>query len=179
MRSFLVLILSLLAFALTACPPAPPAPPAEATASSTTAGAAGAGGDAGPADPDDAADSATADAATSADASASSGEASTTTSAATGDPAPACEGPTKAPTFCDYDNECWNGNQCDVDVCDLGAPPSPPDPDGRKGTCRWTLRPDGYPCDAAGDGHDACRSGACCPGAAEPVADAGPLPEAK
>jgi hypothetical protein len=174
MHRFAILLISLLALTLTACPPAPTAPPAEVTASSTAAGATGAGGDAGPADPVDAA---------TADAAATSAEASTTTSAATGAPAPACEGPTKAPTYCDYDNECWNGNQCDVDVCDLGAPPNPPAPDGRKGTCRWTLLPDNSPCDVSGpsDTHDACRAGACCPGAAEPpaVPVANVLPEAR
>jgi hypothetical protein len=103
-----------------------------------------------------------ADAATTSDAS-TSAEAST--SAATGAPTDGCVGPSKAPVSCNTDKECWNGNQCDVDVCDLGAPPSPPDPNGRKGTCRWTPRPDGTPCDIPGPAgaHDVCTDGACCP----------------
>jgi hypothetical protein len=151
MHRFVVLIISLFAFALTACPPAPPTPPAEVTASSTAASTSGAGGADAGVDPGDAA---TSDASTSAEAS---------TSAATGAPTDGCVGPSPKHKTCDNPGDCYDSSACTEDICDLGTPPNPPDAFGRKGTCIWRLLPDGAPCDVS-DGHDTCRAGACCPG---------------
>jgi hypothetical protein len=74
-----------------------------------------------------------------------------------------CETPIDPQRTCDSVGDCWNGNQCDDDICDLNTPPDPPDPNGRKGTCRWEPRPDGAPCDLPGrEGTDACVRGLCC-----------------
>jgi hypothetical protein len=157
MHRFLVLIISL--FALTACPPVTPAPPPEAGAFSTAAS--GAGGDAG-----------------SAEASATSAV-SSVTSPSTGAPTDGCVGPSPKHKTCDNPGDCYDSSACTEDLCDLGTPPDPPDPFGRKGTCLWKLIADGAPCDVS-PGHDTCRAGACCP----PVdGDAGAttlqLPEAR
>ncbi|WP_437310018.1 hypothetical protein [Sorangium sp. So ce388] len=122
------------------CRPAP-TQPAEATTSSTSAGASGAGGAAGPAE---------------------SSAASATATAATGAPGPSCEVRQVKHTACDNPGDCFDSSQCTDDLCDLSTPPSPPDPYGRRGTCRWTQRPDGAACDVS-DLADACRSGVCCP----------------
>jgi hypothetical protein len=163
MHRFWILLISLFAFALTACPPAPPAPPAEVTASSTTAGATGAGGDAGPAD------AATSSAATSAE---------TSTSAFTGGLPAGCVGPEPRHKVCDNPGDCYDSSACTEDICDLGTPPDPPDPFGRKGTCLWKLIADGTPCDVS-PGRDTCQAGACCPDADEPGATTARLPEAR
>lgn len=133
------------------CRPTPESPPA--TSSSTSAAASGAGG-----------------AAATAEASAS-----------TGAPAPACEVRAPKHTSCEHDGDCWDASSCTQDVCDLGTPPSPPDPYGRRGTCRWTILADGQGCDVS-DGADTCRSGVCCPpGVLPPAATpaAASLPEAR
>jgi hypothetical protein len=76
---------------------------------------------------------------------------------------PVCETPIDPHLTCDSVGDCHNGNQCDLDVCDLGTPPNPPDPHGRKGTCRWEPRPDGSGCDLPSrEGPDACVQGLCC-----------------
>lgn len=151
MHRFLVLIISL--FALTACPPPPPP---DAGASSTAAS--GAGGDAGPAD-----------------VATASAEASTSTGA----PTDGCVGPSPRHTTCDSAGDCFDSSSCTEDLCDLGTPPDPPDPFGRKGTCLWKLAPNGTACDVS-DGHDTCQDGACCPPADGGVAATVPqLPEAR
>lgn len=142
------------------CQPAP-APPAETTASSTGAGGSG---------PGDAA--ATADSATP-DAGAPDAASVTSTGAL---PA-GCVGPTPKHTACDNTSDCYDGTACTTDACDLATPPNPPDPFGRRGTCRWTALPDGEPCDVS-DGADSCRSGACCPPGALPPATEPPAPAA-
>lgn len=74
-----------------------------------------------------------------------------------------CETPIEPQRTCDSVGDCWDGSQCSVDFCDLSAPPEPPDPNGRKGTCRWEPRPSGAACDLPGrEGHDACVQGLCC-----------------
>lgn len=74
-----------------------------------------------------------------------------------------CEAPIDPQRTCDSVGDCWDASQCSVDYCDLAALPDPPDPSGRKGTCRWEPRPDGTPCDLpARDGTDACVQGLCC-----------------
>lgn len=141
-----------------------PEPSPDATSTSTSAGASGAGGDAG------AADDAAADAAESA-----------TSTTSTGVPAPACQMPAPRGTACDRDGDCFDSSPCTTDVCDLATPPSPPDPYGRQGTCRWEPLPDGAGCDLT-DGTDTCRSGACCPPGATPPAPAATVvqpPEAR
>lgn len=76
---------------------------------------------------------------------------------------PICETPIDAGTACESVGDCWNSSQCDDDFCDLKTPPSPPDPAGRRGTCRYFMRPAGAPCDLPGhDTVDACVNGLCC-----------------
>lgn len=77
--------------------------------------------------------------------------------------APVCETPIDPRRTCDSVGDCYDASGCSVDICDLATPPSPPDPNGRKGTCRWERHPDHTPCDLPGrDGPDACVRGLCC-----------------
>lgn len=136
------------------CRPAP-GPQPEATASSTSADASGAGGAAAPAE------------------SAATGTASTGVAEPQREP-DGCEVRQVKHTACDNPGDCYDGTACSEDACDLSTPPSPPDPYGRRGTCRWTTLPDGAGCDVS-DGADSCQSGVCCPpGVLPPATPAAP-----
>jgi hypothetical protein len=145
-----------------------PGPQPEAT-TSTSVGASGAGGAAETAE------------------SAAASVASTSAGASEGPREPGgCEVRAPKHTTCENDSDCFDGSQCSQDVCDLAEPHSPPDPYGRRGTCRWTVLADGTPCDVS-DGSDSCRSGVCCPPGILPPAEASsaaaapmmPLPRVK
>jgi hypothetical protein len=78
-------------------------------------------------------------------------------------PPPACEQPISPGRACESVGDCFDADQCTDEICDTSTPIEPPDPSGRRYTCRWTGRPSGAACDLSGqDTVDACIDGRCC-----------------